>query len=489
MKILSASQIREADRYTIENEPISSVDLMERAATALFEYLQPRLDPRKKTAIVCGTGNNGGDGLVLARLMYEHQYSVDVFEVGLGQKSDDYKINESRLPLPLQPVGSADLITYDVIIDAIFGSGLNREVTGAPAEVITEINASPAQVISVDIPSGLFSDKPAGQGAIVRADYTLTFQVPRLVFMLPEYAIYLGEWEVLDIGLHDDYLTSVTTPDYFLDQLLITSMVHAREKFSHKGTFGRALLIAGSYGKMGAAVLAARAALRSGLGLLTVYIPRAGYSILQTAVPEAMVLVDDGDHFISGIPDGTFDVIGIGPGIGQDQQTHFALEEMLRRTDQPMVLDADALNILAVEPRFMELLPAASILTPHPGEFERLAGGWSDDFERLEKQRSYAQENNCIIVLKGAHTSIAMPDGSVYFNATGNPGMATAGSGDVLTGIITGFLSQGYSPHEAACLGVYLHGLAGDIAADELSESALIAGDLIDYLPFAMKLI
>ena len=448
--LYSAEQIREWDAFTIKNEPVTQDALMERAGTAFVNWFVARFATKEKIAIVCGKGNNGGDGIVIGRLLKARQYNVSIF------RSED----------------SFDLNPFTVIIDAIFGSGLSRP---AKSDIIKKINSSPATKVAVDVPSGLSIDTHSG-GDIVKADYTVTFQTPKLAFMFPENAEYVGEMHVVDIGLKNDF--HPTTKDFYIDSVSIKP----RKKFSHKGDFGRALLVAGSLGKMGACVLAARATLRSGAGLLTVHVPKAGYNIIQTSVPEAMATVDaHEDHFSDAGDASQFTVIGIGPGIGVTSSTISGLRKILQ-SNKPTVLDADALNILSSSRELMHLVPAGSILTPHPGEFKRLVGDWKNDFERLELQRQLAARLKSVVVLKGAHTSIAAPDGDVFFNSTGNSGMAKGGSGDVLTGVLTGLLSQGYSALEAATIGVFTHGRAGDLAAAKTGQNAMVAGDLVEFL-------
>ncbi len=378
----------------------------------------------------------------------------------------------------------------DIIIDAIFGSGLTRPVSGFIGEVIEHINAADAVTISIDIPSGLFADRHADpkEGKIIHADYTLSFQLPKLAFLLPENDSFVGEWHILDIGLHHDYINNAEVKNFLLTKRDVQTTLRPRNKFAHKGTFGHALLIAGSYGKTGAAILASRACLRSGVGLLHTHIPKAGYEIMQTAVPECMLSIDRYDNYFSEVPDlGMYNAVGIGPGLGMEKQSQMALKLLIQNFSNPIVFDADALNILAENKTWLAFLPKGSILTPHPKEFERLAGKWADDYEKLQKLRDLCFKYNIYIVLKGAYTCTGTPDGMCYFNSTGNPGMATAGSGDVLTGLITGLLAQGYSPAQAATLGVYLHGLAGDLAAKKKGQEAMLAGDIIENLGKAFK--
>ena len=500
MKILPVEKIREADAYTIKNEPIPSIDLMERAAGQIYKWLKKRINKRQKVFVFAGPGNNGGDGLVVARKLSKAKYNVEVYIVKFTDKtSEDFNVNITRLKnetsINVYEITENEIIfpeinSNDVIIDAIFGSGLTRAVKGLAGEVIDKINKSDAIKIAVDVPSGLFSDNTSfiDGNHITQADYTLSFQFPKLAFLMPENDSFVGDWHILDIGLHPDYINSVETDNFFTLREDVKPLLKKRPKFSHKGTYGHALLIAGSYGKMGAAELAAHGCLRSGAGLLHVHIPKSGYSIMQTALPEAMISLDRYDNYFSQIPDlSLYNSIGIGPGLGKEHQSQMALKLLLQEFKYPMVFDADALNILAENPTWLSFIPQGSILTPHPKEFERLAGKWLNDFEKIEKQKDFAKRYNVYLVLKGAYTSVCTPTGKCYFNSTGNPGMATAGSGDVLTGIITGLLAQRYSPGQAAVLGVYLHGLAGDIAANKNGYEALIAGDIVRNLSKGFK--
>jgi hydroxyethylthiazole kinase-like uncharacterized protein yjeF len=453
IKLLSAKQIRDWDAFTIANEPISPEALMERASNAFVNWFVASFNTSEKIAIVCGKGNNGGDGAVIGRILATQGYDVKIFNVGDA--------------LQLDP--------FTVIIDAIFGSGLSRPAEGIYSEAIRKVNSSKAKKVAVDVPSGLMIDTHSS-GDIVKADFTITFQVPKLAFMMPGNAEYVGEWKVVNIGLSSLY--KADSNNFYIDKVSIRK----REKFAHKGSFGRALLIAGSLGKMGACVLAARATLRSGAGLLTVHVPKCGYNIIQTSIPEAMAAIDaNEDHFSDAGEAHNYDVIGIGPGIGITASTVSGLRKVLQ-AGKPMVLDADALNILSSSRELLHLVPSGSILTPHPGEFRRLVGEWKNDFERLNLQKELAAQIKSVVVLKGAHTSIASPDGQVYFNSTGNPGMAKGGSGDVLTGVLTGLLSQKYSALEAAIIGVFIHGKAGDLATAKFGENAVLAGDIIESL-------
>ncbi|MBI5372261.1 MAG: NAD(P)H-hydrate dehydratase [Sphingobacteriales bacterium] len=493
MKIFSAEEIRLWDQYTIRHEPIPSIDLMERAATACADWLLKQYPDAPSFGIFCGKGNNGGDGLAIARLLLDKGVPVSVHILEFGHKgTDDFQQNLACLhQLPdtdIRFIQSAEhlnpLPSGQVVVDAIFGSGLNRAIEGLTAQLVEHINQSGSEIVSIDIPSGLFTDRSSKGNLSVHARYTLSFQCYKTALLVAENAASIGEVQVLDIGLHKGFYEGVNSRFELADDEIIHSLFKPRNRFAHKGNFGHAILLAGSYGKTGAAVLAARACLRSGTGLLTCHIPSGGYNILQTAVPEAMVLTDFNTSFITktGSDLNQYDAIGIGPGIGQARETAELLKEILSNCQKPLVLDADALNIAAADATLLKSVPAGSILSPHPKEFERLFGASGNDFERMEKALEKAAELNAVIVLKGHHSFIATPGGRGYFNSTGNAGMATAGSGDVLTGILTGLLAQGYPPEAAALLGVYLHGLAGDLAAKECSQEALVAGDIIDYL-------
>ena len=496
MKILSASQIRQADQYTIENEPISSIQLMERAARAVVQWFTGYFSPGRRVLVCCGTGNNGGDGLAIARMLLHNNWDVEVWVAGdEGHASPDFTNNRQALEglLPIQNLnsGSVEQFPLDsacIVIDALFGTGLSRPVSGISAELIRQINLSGATVVSVDLPSGLPCDGQKPEGEVIVADHVVTFQLPKLAFLIPGNARWLRDWHVVDIGLSAGFIDAIPVGYELIGLDEARLLYRPRPRFVHKAQVGRVLLISGSRGFIGAAVLTSRACLRGGAGLLTVALPSCGYGVLQTAVPEAMVMADPDPDCLTQAPDlSAFDAVGVGPGIGQKPATIAMLRELLRSAAAPMVIDADALNILAREPDLLDLLPPGSILTPHPGEFRRLVGDWADDLQRFELQRNLSQRYGFFVLVKGAYTAIACPDGMFYFNNSGNPGMATGGSGDVLTGLLTALLGQGYPPKDAVLLGTFLHGLAGDLARSDLGEEAMIAGDLTDYLPEAWK--
>jgi len=497
MKILSATQIREADAFTIKNEPIASIDLMERAAKAFAEWFDNQFSKSEPIFIYCGTGNNGGDGLAVARLLLKKSYKVRTFIVKLSKSfSQDFTTNLNRLEklLPVDYVEKPSDIQISeevpIVIDALFGSGLSRPVTDKWAEIIKAINSVKGTKIAIDIASGLSGDNPFNGGEVVEVDHTVSFQLPKSAFFAGDNFSFVGKWEVVDIGLDKDFINQQPTNKYSIDLDLVRSIYKPRQKFAHKGTYGRSLLYTGSLGKMGASILASRACLYSGTGLLTIYSPNCGYEILQTSVPEAMVLTDKGKDYLQSIPEtDNFNAIGIGPGIDTHKETAEAIQKLFENWSGPTVIDADAINILAENRQLLNIIPANSIITPHPKEFERLTGSRKSSFKNWEQQLEFSQEYQAFIVLKGAHTSISTPQGDIYFNTTGNPGMATGGSGDVLTGMITGLLAQGYTSQEASIMGVFLHGLSGDLMVKERTEEGLIAGDLVEGLPKAFRLL
>ena len=496
-KIFSAQQIKQADRFTIQQEPIASIELMERAAIQFCNRIKEYFSQQDTFAVFCGKGNNGGDGLAIARLLIQSGFVAEVFVLNESENfSDDCLINQKKLKALghtihfISTETALPAITKEtIVIDAIFGTGLSRPAKGLAADCITAINNSGATIISVDIPSGLFADISSDQSStIVKATHTFSFQFPKLAFFFPENAGYVGDWQILDIGLSEKFIAEEPTVHYQLTKTFVQSLLKPRKKFSHKGTFGHALLVAGSCGKIGAAVLAARACLRSGVGLLTIHLPECGYEIMQTTNPEAMVSIDT-NHWLIGdeIEVSLFSAIGIGPGIGMDNSTQNALHHIIENSSAPLVLDADALNSLSLQKEWLSEVPENSILTPHPKEFERLAGKAANDFDRHSIQLAFSKVYKVYVVLKGAHTCITTPTGETYFNTTGNPGMAKGGSGDTLTGLATGLLAQGYSPLETCLLSVFIHGYAGDLAKEYIGEIGMTAMDICNYLPAALK--
>ena len=492
MKLYNAKQIYKADQISIKKEEIVSSELMERAAIQLFNWIHLRMQGAPvKIHLFCGIGNNGGDGIALARHLLDHGYDISVYVINYSEKrSKDFLINLDRLKARKywpKFMSSDDELPEigkdDIIVDGIFGIGLNRTPDDWVAKVIQHLNKSEAFILSIDIPSGLFIDQGSENlEAIIKSNFVLSFQSPKLVFFLPQTGPFIEQWEVLDIGLDPEYLKATETDYELIGKNEVLSVYKPREKYAHKGTYGHALIVGGSYGKIGAVCLATNAALRAGSGLVTAYVPKIGYSILQTSQPEVMVITDSNEETIEKIE---FDleptVIGIGIGMGTNEKTVTGFTDFLNKNKKPLVIDADALNILSKNKTLLKIIPENTILTPHPKELERLIGAWKDDFEKLDKVKEFSKKYKCIVVIKGAHT-IVVNNNKGYVNITGNPGMATAGTGDVLTGIITGLLAQGYAALNAAIFGVYLHGKAGDIAVESTGYQSLVASNLIESL-------
>lgn len=505
MKILSAKQMHELDRAIMDREGITSLQLMERAAEGLAARIMQRFpDASRSFKILCGCGNNGGDGLAIGRILHSHGYDVECFLLESDRYSDDCRTNAKLVESLgiLHTIGEEDrmpvLNDSDILIDALFGSGLNRKISGVAAYMACRCIFEKNFVIAIDIPSGLADntipddtiEDEFGDVAevVVRADWTLTIESPFLSMLLPENHAFVGDFDIVPITIDDSETAYIDTDYYYTEFQDIRQMFRPRKKFSHKGTFGHTLLITGAKGKAGAAVMCSKACHRAGAGLVTAYVPSDLVDILQVATPETMVGIDSNASIISDIPTlCKYSAIGIGPGIGTDSITVAAVKKLLQTAFQPLVMDADALNILAANPELMSLLPKNTIITPHLKEFERLFGRAEDSIRRIELLAQKAKEHNIIIVLKGAYTAICDAYGNVYFNSTGNPCMATAGSGDVLTGVIAALLAQGYPPLDAARFGVYVHGLAGDIVAERVGLQGVIASDIIEALPLSFK--
>lgn len=489
MKLFKTKQIKELDAYTIEHEPIGSFELMQRASLSLSDELLKMLDPNRNVVVFSGPGNNGGDAFLVAFYLSLASFNVTVYAVG-GKMTEDQrqarKTYESRGVLAidiLEDLSNVKIKKSDYVIDGLFGSGLNRPLKGIYGDVVKLINKIGAEVYAIDIPSGLFGEDNRDNDltSVVKATHTLTLQFPKLSFFFAENEELVGEVRVLDISLHSDGIESTPSPFFMTEEENIERLRKKRKLFSHKGTYGHALLVAGSYGMMGAAILSSKACMRSGCGLLTTHIPRKCCDAMQVSVPEVIVSLDKSETCFSELPELKYQAIGIGPGLAQNNETVVAVSSLLDEANAPLVIDADALNIIAKN-GWLSRIPRGSIITPHPKEFDRLAGESRCGYERFERQLSLAHKVGIIVVLKGAYTSIALPDGRCYFNSTGNPGMATAGSGDVLTGVILSLLAQGYTPTQAAVMGVFLHGKAGDDALAARSQSSLIASDIIDCL-------
>ena len=497
MKIFSSSQLYEADKITVEKQQITFDGLMERAGTQIFNWLHSRLQGAQVPIhIFCGIGNNGGDGLVVGRLLIEQGYNVTLYVVNCSDKrSKNFLINYDRVKnvtkdWPLLMKGEVDfpkINTEDIIVDAIFGMGLNRCPDGWVKKLIMYLNGFNAFKLAIDVPTGLFANAPLkDKDAVLKVNHTLTFQAPKLAFFLPESAPFVSYFDILDIGLDAEYLQNTEPLAQLIAKPEAQQFYKPRNKYDYKGTYGHTLVVAGSYGMMGAAVLSSSAALRIGAGLVTAFIPKCGYQVMQSALPEAMVVTDAENDFISSIKtDFSPSAVAIGMGLGKNPATVTALQTFFSESKAPMVIDADALNIISENEALKKLLPKHSILTPHPGELKRLIGEWTDDYDKLEKTKAFSKAHEVIVIIKGAN-SITVNGDSLYINSTGNPGMATAGSGDVLSGVISGLLSQGYDALLAAIFGVYLHGKAGDIAISEMGYEALIASDITETLGSAV---
>ena len=502
MKIFTSRAIHELDSATCEAQQISSIDLMERAAELAADELNSRFLPGQRFVVMAGPGNNGGDALAVARMLIERGYKrVEVFLFNVtGKLSHDCDEERKKL-ITIDGVDFTEvsrefnppyLSDKDVVIDGLFGSGLNKPLMGGFVAVTRYINESGAYVVSIDLPSGLFGEwnSQVNRRDIIHASLTLAFQMPRLSFFFEENYTVLGEWKLLDIDLDETKIKELPADYMLVESRNIRPLLQKRLPFTGKRDYGSALLFAGSTGMMGAAVMCSRSTLRSGAGLVTVHGPKGGISILQTAVPEAMFEPDRNEHFITDMRiHHDHQAIAVGPGIGTNGQTIDALEALLKSGVSPLVLDADALNCISKRPSLLSLLPAKTIITPHIGEFDRLFGEQRSSEDRLKTAIEMARQYGIIIVLKGHYTATVRPTGRVYINPTGNPGMATAGAGDVLTGIIAAFLAQGYKPEHAATIGVFVHGLAGDIAAEKIGEFGMTAGDIAAYAGRAIRMI
>ena len=498
MKIFDSAQIHELDKYTIEHEPIKSIDLMERSAKAITSAITEEWTERTPIVVFAGPGNNGGDALAVARMLADAGYKVSVYLFNIHDNlSEDCATNRQRLIDQRKTQFTEISLNFDppelsagtLVVDGLFGSGLNKALMGGFASLVKYINQSPAKVVSIDLPSGLMCEDNTNNihSNIIRADLTLTLQQRKLSMLMADCQQYIGRLKVLDIRLSPEFISKTDTSFRILEEQDITARLHHRADFANKGTMGHALLVAGSYGMAGTAVLATKACLRAGVGKVTTHTPRCNYNIMQISVPEAVLQIDNDDFtFSESVDSDRFDAVGIGPGLEQNENTAIAIIGQIRRAKCPVVADADALNILSTHQAWMQQLPKGIILTPHPKELDRLIGSPSgSSYERLSRARRLASKLHGYVVLKGHYSAICLPDGNVLFNPTGNSGMATAGSGDVLTGIITGLLARGYNQTDACIVGTYLHGLAGDLAAKDLGKESLVAGDIVNYLPKA----
>ena len=484
-KLFTAKQIKEIDNQSIIRQNITSEKLMERAVNNLRPHITKELSNDKHIYIFCGKGNNGGDGLVLARLL-QPDYHVSCVIVPFSKKSSaDFESNFSKLQntpveiLDFSDNNKPDINENDIIIDAIFGTGLSRPADGIARQSIEFINESGAKILSIDIPSGLYADRSNQTvDTIIKADKVYSFQFPKISFFFPENAGFVKDFEVVDIGLDSGVINEMPSK-YFMLTSAVEKMLKKRPKTGYKNSFGHALIVGGSYGMIGAPVLASKAALRIGTGLVNNFLPRCGYPISQTYVPEVMCLTDTSKKHISKIEvPGKITAIGIGMGMGTKPKTQKALKQFLKNNTKPLLLDADALNILALNPKWLKHIPKKSILTPHEGEFKRLVGDWQNDSEKWQKLKDFSAQYQVITVLKGAYTTIS--DGEFfYINPVANPALATAGSGDVLSGMITGLLAQAYQAMEAALLGVYLHAQTAEKYVEKYRDYSMIASDII----------
>lgn len=495
MYILSSQQIAQADKATIKKNGITSTQLMERSAQLCFQWLHNRIEPKDvKIHVFCGIGNNGGDGLVISRYLIENHYNVTCYVVNYSSKrSEDFLINYERLknfgnwPEVISSENKfPEISSDDLVVDAIFGSGLSRNPEGFTKKLILHINQTDAFTLSIDLPSGLYSNQTVtDKESIIKANHVLTFQYPKLAFLLSDNKNFVESWELIDIGLDDEFVESLKPIYNYTTKNDILQLYKFRKKWDHKGNFGHSLLIGGSFGKIGAITLASKAALKIGSGLVSAYIPKCGYQILQTAIPEVMTEVDT-DNLLTYFNFKTrATVIGIGPGMGTAEKTAKGFEKFIIENKIPLVIDADAINLLSKNKSLLNHLSKNTILTPHPKELERLIGSCKNDYDKLEKVKEFTKKHHVILVLKDAITTVVTED-TTYFNSTGNPALATAGCGDVLTGLITGLIAQKYAPLEAAIFGVYLHGLTADLGSLEIGYETFTASSILEYLPNAM---
>lgn len=484
MKILTDSQLKEADKYTIENEPIKSIELMERASTVIAEWFVNNIEKERPLLFLIGKGNNGGDGLAVARILYHSGYDCSIvlpFDKEL--LTDECYKNMERLPSHIERKEIRSITPDTIVVDALLGTGIKGDVKEPLFSIIEEINSLPNKVISIDLPSGMKSEFGNKNQKIIKAATTLTLEFPKLAMLLPETGEYCGNIKILSIGLSKDFITNASSSYHYITDQFIKDITLKREKFAHKGTYGHALLICGSKEMIGAAILATGAALRSGCGLVTTHIPEEERLAIQISYPSAILSLDRASYF-STLPTNLskYTSIGIGCGLGQNHETAGVFKQLLNNVYKPIVIDADALNILSDNYNLRQHIPAGSILTPHPGELKRLIGEWQSEKEKIENVRKLASNLKSIIVVKGAHSMIYLPDGNCYFNSTGNSGMAKGGSGDVLTGLITGLIARGYNSTHAAILGVYAHGAAGDKAASVHGLEKMNSSDIINYI-------
>lgn len=491
LQLLTSQQIREADAYTIKSKAISSVDLMESASTAfVMAFIEEIPEKDIPISIYCGTGNNGGDGLAIARLLKEQEYhSISVKIARFSTKeTEDFRINLKRLALTEIPIieitetKNFPKEEASIIIDALIGSGLNSTLHGDFQVLVNHLNNLNRNVIAVDIPSGLPSEgEVEPESSILKASLCISFQRPKINFFFPESIKACEHFKVKDIGLDEEYIQSQPSPWKLIEEKDLKGLIRIRKPFSHKGSYGHALIIAGDTKTMGAALLCADACVHSGAGLTTACIPEQGLSALNSYAPEVMTLSRTEIEAL--LPVNKYNSIAIGPGLGTDQMALKLIQNVLNYKDTPLVIDADALNILAENPELLLHIPEGSILCPHVKEFDRLFGDCESWWTRVAKAKNKAKELKIVILLKNQYSFIILPEGEVLINPTGNPAMAVGGMGDVLTGMIAAFFAQGYTSKEAAILGCYIHGKAGDVMNQKMGMYSIPPGELIMMLP------
>ena len=497
MKVFTSAQIRQIDSLTIEQEPIKSIDLMERASVAIMRAFVDLFSARKPVFIFAGPGNNGGDGIALARHLVLLGYHVKVFILKSDRYSSDNAVNIKRLEhqgivRPEVIANASDFPSIPingVVVDSLFGSGLTRPLDGIAKELVSHLNKFSGCRLAIDVPSGLYGEfnPNPNNNTVFRASHTITLQFPKLSFFFPENDKYIAKWQIVDIGLHPNAIEQTFSPYFYVDEATAFTLLPWRNRFDHKGVRGHCLAIAGSKGMYGAAIIAAKSCLKAGAGLVTLHVPSNAFPIIQQALPEAIVSLDsDPEKFSQVVLNDKYSAIAIGPGLGKDAVSVEGFKHLLKQAKKPLVVDADALNILADNPEMLSMLPKGSVITPHLGEFSRLFGNYSSGFERVEAAIRVSKEFDIVIVIKGAYTQVVSPDGMVFFNSTGNPAMATGGSGDSLTGIILSLFGQGLSSLNAAILGVFLHGKAADIALKLKGGGTILASDIVTGLSPAL---
>jgi len=495
LPLLTASQIREADAYTIANEPIASIDLMERASKAFVGWFINHFPDKKQSITVyCGTGNNGGDGLAITRILNDHHYKALNIKIARfsDKVTDDFNVSLKRIQqteIPLLEIGPGEALPDEnsqVIIDALLGSGLNKPLEGDYKKLVNHINNLHKTVVAVDVPTGFFTDGEVPPDAdVLKADLVITFQQPKINFLLPESGPYIKCMEAVNIGIDEKFVQSLNSPYQAVEEKDIRRLLKPRHRFSNKGTYGHALIVAGQAETMGAALLCSAACAYAGSGLTTACVPQSGLTALNSYLPEIMAIVRH-DLEPPKIEWDSFNTMGIGPGLGKDEEALALFKDILTNYHKPIVIDADALNLLATHKELWTKIPENSVLTPHMKEFDRLFGEHKSWWQRMQTGIKKAKDLKLYILLKNDYTLIITPGGKVYFNSTSNPAMASGGMGDVLTGIITSLLAQKYSSEEACIIGAYVHGKAGDELALPNRMNVVLPGQLAARLPHTM---